>query len=160
MFLPEALFPAFPRLLMRTLDLRASAPQATTPILHVGQPASTSVSMGLQQGASIVWCCRTGLNCGPLPYQGSALPLSYGSMPRGEIRIGQKAPASGRFLPQGPRMRKHAWLRLAEKIAAKSRAGATGQLFAGQSVPLGEAALIGAGALCWDAKRHHSGEVE
>src|SRR5260221_13125851 len=25
------------------------------------------------------WCCRTGLNCGPLPYQGSALPLSYGS---------------------------------------------------------------------------------
>jgi hypothetical protein len=28
----------------------------------------------------IVWCCRTGLNCRPLPYQGSALPLSYGSM--------------------------------------------------------------------------------
>src|SRR6266849_722448 len=25
------------------------------------------------------WCCRTGLNCRPLPYQGSALPLSYGS---------------------------------------------------------------------------------
>src|SRR3954470_11319028 len=28
------------------------------------------------------WCCRTGLNCGPLPYQGSALPLSYGSAGR------------------------------------------------------------------------------
>jgi hypothetical protein len=26
------------------------------------------------------WCCRTGLNCRPLPYQGSALPLSYGSV--------------------------------------------------------------------------------
>ena len=29
------------------------------------------------------WCCRTGLNCRPLPYQGSALPLSYGSVPSG-----------------------------------------------------------------------------
>ena len=29
---------------------------------------------------SICWCCRTGLNCRPLPYQGSALPLSYGSV--------------------------------------------------------------------------------
>jgi hypothetical protein len=29
------------------------------------------------------WCCRTGLNCRPLPYQGSALPLSYGSAGRG-----------------------------------------------------------------------------
>src|SRR4051812_26975657 len=27
-----------------------------------------------------LWCCRTGLNCRPLPYQGSALPLSYGSL--------------------------------------------------------------------------------
>jgi hypothetical protein len=25
------------------------------------------------------WCCRCGLNTRPLPYQGSALPLSYGS---------------------------------------------------------------------------------
>ena len=25
------------------------------------------------------WCCRRGLNSRPLPYQGSALPLSYGS---------------------------------------------------------------------------------
>ena len=27
------------------------------------------------------WCCQTGLNCRPLHYQWSALPLSYGSMP-------------------------------------------------------------------------------
>jgi hypothetical protein len=26
------------------------------------------------------WCCRKGLNFRPLPYQGSALPLSYGSL--------------------------------------------------------------------------------
>ena len=29
-----------------------------------------------------VWCCRCGLNARPLPYQGSALPLSYGSRQR------------------------------------------------------------------------------
>ena len=29
-----------------------------------------------------VWCCRCGLNARPLPYQGSALPLSYGSRRR------------------------------------------------------------------------------
>jgi hypothetical protein len=28
------------------------------------------------------WCCRSGLNARPLPYQGSALPLSYGSIRR------------------------------------------------------------------------------
>ncbi len=28
------------------------------------------------------WCCQTGLNCRPLHYQWSALPLSYGSMLR------------------------------------------------------------------------------
>ncbi len=32
------------------------------------------------------WCCRTGLNCRPLPYQGSALPLSYGSKGTGGDR--------------------------------------------------------------------------
>jgi hypothetical protein len=36
------------------------------------------------------WCCQTGLNCRPLPYQGSALPLSYGSIQHGE-RIGPMA---------------------------------------------------------------------
>ena len=56
------------------------------------------------------WCCRTGLNCRPLPYQGSALPLSYGSMPGNtQARIGQSSdPAGGRFLPQGPLWRKQA----------------------------------------------------
>src|SRR5687767_2250130 len=27
------------------------------------------------------WCCKRGLNSRPLPYQGSALPLSYCSVP-------------------------------------------------------------------------------
>jgi hypothetical protein len=31
------------------------------------------------------WCCGRGLNSRPLPYQGSALPLSYHSMPMGGI---------------------------------------------------------------------------
>jgi hypothetical protein len=37
------------------------------------------------------WCCQTGLNCRPLHYQWSALPLSYGSVPRIK-RIGPKGP--------------------------------------------------------------------
>jgi hypothetical protein len=37
------------------------------------------------------WCCQTGLNCRPLHYQWSALPLSYGSVP-GNYGIGQMAP--------------------------------------------------------------------
>jgi hypothetical protein len=54
------------------------------------------------------WCCRTGLNCRPLPYQGSALPLSYGSICPDSNRIGRlRPPSGGRFLPQGPPMRKH-----------------------------------------------------
>ena len=32
-----------------------------------------------QQIQADTWCCRRGLNSRPLPYQGSALPLSYGS---------------------------------------------------------------------------------
>ncbi len=38
------------------------------------------------------WCCRTGLNCRPLPYQGSALPLSYGSARRPEASEGRGMP--------------------------------------------------------------------
>ena len=41
------------------------------------------------------WCCQTGLNCRPLHYQWSALPLSYGS--NAGIRIGRH-----RALPSGP----------------------------------------------------------
>ncbi len=33
---------------------------------------------GISQKAR--WCCRRELNSRPLPYQGSALPLSYGSV--------------------------------------------------------------------------------
>jgi hypothetical protein len=46
------------------------------------------------------WCCRTGLNCRPLPYQGSALPLSYGSTGRHLLA------RSARKLPQGVAARK------------------------------------------------------
>jgi hypothetical protein len=53
------------------------------------------------------WCCQTGLNCRPLHYQWSALPLSYGSMP-GSRESAQKACTGGRFLPQGPLWRKRA----------------------------------------------------
>src|SRR6202171_4607379 len=77
------------------------------------------------------WCCQTGLNCRPLHYQWSALPLSYGSMP-GSGESAQKASTGGRFLPQGPLWRKHAagsegrkkrekitpWRRLAASTAA------------------------------------------
>lgn len=40
-----------------------------------------------------VWCRRAGLNCRPQPYQGCALPLSYGG---GSLR---KRPYSQRFRP-------------------------------------------------------------
>ena len=52
------------------------------------------------------WCCQTGLNCRPLHYQWSALPLSYGSMPGSENRPKRPLQA-GRSLPQAPRLRKH-----------------------------------------------------
>src|SRR5690606_12144289 len=45
------------------------------------------------------WCCERGLNSRPLPYQGSALPLSYRSRPasgRGpgaRVRGGRRAEA-------------------------------------------------------------------
>ena len=39
------------------------------------------------------WCCRRELNSRPLPYQGSALPLSYGSISRfyGKYCVGNQA---------------------------------------------------------------------
>ena len=43
------------------------------------------------------WCCQTGLNCRPLHYQWSALPLSYGSVPW-TTRIGQKGFIGGPIL--------------------------------------------------------------
>jgi hypothetical protein len=48
------------------------------------------------------WCCRTGLNCRPLPYQGSALPLSYGSEDHGAACTQSGGAAGGGAnLPQG-----------------------------------------------------------
>jgi hypothetical protein len=55
----------------------------------LGAFASRSMSRGgFRSRAGVInarkslkkWCCRTGLNCRPPPYQGGALPLSYGSM--------------------------------------------------------------------------------
>src|SRR3954466_2331277 len=37
------------------------------------------------------WCCQTGLNCRPLHYQWSALPLSYGSVLVQESALGAPA---------------------------------------------------------------------
>jgi hypothetical protein len=49
------------------------------------------------------WCCRSGLNRGPLPYQGSALPLSYGSA-TGPRRIEyEKAPSRAILATGRPR---------------------------------------------------------
>ena len=43
------------------------------------------------------WCCQTGLNCRPLHYQWSALPLSYGSVP-GPSGSAKKASIGGLIL--------------------------------------------------------------
>src|SRR3954453_23605094 len=47
------------------------------------------------------WCCQTGLNCRPLHYQWSALPLSYGSMP-GSQGIGRRGPCRRPVLATRP----------------------------------------------------------
>jgi hypothetical protein len=49
------------------------------------------------------WCCRTGLNCRPPPYQGGALPLSYGS-PRA-VRGYTTAPPLGKAARAPPNIR-------------------------------------------------------
>ena len=51
------------------------------------------------------WCCRTGLNCGPPPYQGGALPLSYGSERRGPVAGGANAAETAITAPIGARQR-------------------------------------------------------
>ena len=65
---------------------------------------------GEERARSLLWCCRKGLNFRPLPYQGSALPLSYGSAPEGSLSRAAKQRKwreSGRCLPQAPIGRKH-----------------------------------------------------
>ncbi len=47
------------------------------------------------QCGRIEWCCERGLNSRPLPYQGSALPLSYRSI----CRRSAASTSSGRLLP-------------------------------------------------------------
>src|SRR5262245_28436899 len=43
--------------------------------------------LGLARSSQVTdqWCCRSGLNTRPPPYQGGALPLSYGSKKRAII---------------------------------------------------------------------------
>src|ERR1700729_1803896 len=50
------------------------------------------IGRGSEGGTARKWCCQTGLNCRPLHYQWSALPLSYGSVPR-ITGIGPKGPS-------------------------------------------------------------------
>jgi hypothetical protein len=104
------------------------------------------------------WCCRTGLNCGPLPYQGSALPLSYGSVPRAnENRKGNALQAAG-SCHKPPPMRKHTRLRDADKIGRKIKHGRSSAVFSDVSQFPAQcrtrARLIGTNALC-----SHSGEA-
>src|SRR5947207_13596474 len=52
------------------------------------------------------WCCQTGLNCRPLHYQWSALPLSYGSMPEDLTESFKRPYTARRSLPQAVKRRK------------------------------------------------------
>src|SRR5690606_18144302 len=62
-------------------------------------PASTTRPVGNRVVCSGngEWCCWTGLNCRPLPYQGSALPLSYSSVRDASL---SQAVECGPLLPQ------------------------------------------------------------
>ena len=55
---------------------------------------ATCEKMGLTRfAAAASWCCRRDLNSRPLPYQGSALPLSYSSIrPRFEYAAAGEGP--------------------------------------------------------------------
>ena len=59
----------------------------------VHQPDENCQVARIRRICSGKWCCQTGLNCRPLHYQWSALPLSYGSVPR--IRESAKRPQQG-----------------------------------------------------------------
>ena len=49
----------------------------------------------VQKIRAFPWCCRGGLNSRPPPYQGGALPLSYGSAGRTDIAAGRRAAQGG-----------------------------------------------------------------
>src|ERR1700731_5403281 len=53
------------------------------------------------------WCCQTGLNCRPLHYQWSALPLSYGSMPGYENRPKRAPPRRPILATRPPHAQAH-----------------------------------------------------
>src|ERR1700730_11648494 len=59
----------FPRVISRSVPVRFGRPV----------PSVSAISPPIQ---SVGWCCRWVSNLRPLPYQGSALPLSYGSVRR------------------------------------------------------------------------------
>ncbi len=54
-------------------------------------PASPHRTCGPWTGEIFGWCCQRGSNSRPLPYQGSALPLSYGSAPTGRAAYCHRA---------------------------------------------------------------------
>jgi hypothetical protein len=94
------------------------------------------------------WCCRTGLNCGPLPYQGSALPLSYGSMPRANENRGKTPCRRPVLATSHPLCASTLGRGVPIKSPAKSRVGVGRPPF---RTPIGsrgrDDALIGASAL-------------
>jgi hypothetical protein len=47
---------------------------------HIRDSGCASSSLDSQRVQRDKWCCKRGLNSRPLPYQGSALPLSYCSI--------------------------------------------------------------------------------
>jgi hypothetical protein len=55
--------------------------QFDTYICGMERPASPVRDLPDESDARVFWCCERGLNSRPLPYQGSALPLSYRSWP-------------------------------------------------------------------------------
>ena len=50
-------------------------------------------------GLGFRWCRRAGLNCRPQPYQGCALPLSYGGVGRGSSESRRRREAEKRGKP-------------------------------------------------------------
>ena len=68
--------------------------------------AEKESARGCQLTGEIQWCCRCGLNTRPPPYQGGALPLSYGSRKRAD---NQGYGAMRRKLPQGPPVAQERW---------------------------------------------------
>ena len=118
------------------------------------QPA-TSTPAGLPTAAIAIrhweWCCRTGLNCGPLPYQGSALPLSYGSIGTRQISDhpadvegcrarGSPAIASGMTDGKGKRGERQAALR-AKRAAGRFAGKPQAAQGAGQGAAPGRGAV-------------------